>query len=89
MAAGNIRRQPFVDIWRSSQVLQWIRGLRVEDYADCAPCSHKSWCTRERGAAYTHSGSYTGIDPMVCARAEITHRLAGEAALGEAKEKAK
>jgi MoaA/NifB/PqqE/SkfB family radical SAM enzyme len=89
MAAGNIRRQPFVDIWRSSPVLQWIRGLRVEDYADCAPCSHKSWCTRERGAAYTHSGSYTGIDPMVCARAEITHRLAGEAALGEAKEKAK
>ena len=88
MAAGNIRRQPFADIWRSSPVFQWIRGLRVEDYAECAPCSHKSWCTRERGAAYTHSGSYTGTDPMVCARAEITHRLADEAALRDARAKA-
>jgi AdoMet-dependent heme synthase len=79
MAAGNIRKQPFAEIWRSSPVFRWIRELRIEDYKECAPCSHRSWCTRERGAAYTHSGSYTGIDPMVCARAEITHRLATEA----------
>jgi radical SAM protein with 4Fe4S-binding SPASM domain len=78
MVAGNIRQQPFADIWRSSPLFQWIRGLRIADYAACAPCAHKSWCTRERGAAYTYSGSYTGTDPLVCAKAEISHRLALE-----------
>lgn len=78
LSAGNIRKQPFAEIWKSSPVFQWIRGLRVEDYAACAPCAHKSWCTRERGAAVTYSGSYTGTDPLVCAKAEVTHRLASE-----------
>jgi radical SAM protein with 4Fe4S-binding SPASM domain len=78
MVAGNVRHQPFADIWASSPVFQWIRGLRVADYPECAPCPHKSWCTRERGAAYTYSGSYTGTDPLVCARATLSHRLASE-----------
>jgi radical SAM protein with 4Fe4S-binding SPASM domain len=80
LVAGNIRQQPFAEIWRSSPVFQQIRGLRIADYAACAPCGHKSWCTRERGAAYNYSGSYTGTDPLVCARAEIAHSLADEAA---------
>jgi radical SAM protein with 4Fe4S-binding SPASM domain len=79
LVAGNIRKQPFAEIWRSSPVFQWIRGLRVEDYPQCSPCPHKSWCTRDRGAALTYSGSYTGTDPLVCARAEIAHQLADEA----------
>jgi hypothetical protein len=59
-------------------VFQQIRGLRLSDYPQCAPCPHKSWCTRERGAAYTYSGSYTGTDPLVCAKAELSHRVALE-----------
>lgn len=78
MVAGNIRQQPFAEIWRSSPVFQRIRGLRIADYPQCSPCGHKSWCTRERGAAYNYSGSYTGTDPLVCARAEIAHGLADE-----------
>ena len=76
--AGNVRQQAFAEIWRSSPVFQRIRGLRIADYAACAPCGHKNWCTRERGAAYNYSGSYTGTDPLVCARAEIAHRIADE-----------
>ena len=78
MSAGNIRRQPFADIWRDAPLFRSIRGLRLADYPSCAPCPHKAWCTRDRGAAYTHSGSYTGTDPLVCARAELTHRVADE-----------
>jgi AdoMet-dependent heme synthase len=78
LVAGNVRQQPFAEIWRASPVFQRLRGLRLEDYRECAPCPHKSWCTRERGAAFTYSGSYTGTDPLVCARAEITHQLADE-----------
>jgi radical SAM protein with 4Fe4S-binding SPASM domain len=81
LVAGNLRQQPFSEIWAHSPVFQRIRGLRLEDYQQCAPCAHKSWCTRERGAAFTYSGSYTGTDPLVCARAELAHRLSDESAL--------
>jgi radical SAM protein with 4Fe4S-binding SPASM domain len=80
LVAGNIREQPFAEIWASSPVLRRIRGLRLEDYQQCAPCPHKSYCTRERGAAVTYSGSYTGTDPLVCARATLVHKLSDESA---------
>lgn len=80
--AGNIRDQPFAAIWADSPVFQRIRGLTLDDYTQCAPCPHKSYCTRERGAAVTYSGSYTGTDPLVCARAELVHRLSDEGRQG-------
>jgi radical SAM protein with 4Fe4S-binding SPASM domain len=79
-AAGNVREQPFAEIWRSSPVFQRIRGLRIADYEQCAPCAHRDHCTRNRGAAFLASGSYTGVDPFVCTTAEIAHRLADERA---------
>lgn len=76
LVAGNVRKQPFAEIWQSAPLFQWIRGLRLSDYPACAPCAHKSWCSWERGAAVTYSGSYTGTDPLVCARAQLSHELA-------------
>jgi radical SAM protein with 4Fe4S-binding SPASM domain len=76
--AGNVREQPFRDIWERSPVFQRIRGLRIADYDACAPCPHKSHCSRNRGAAYNASGAYTGTDPFVCASAEVAHALADE-----------
>jgi radical SAM protein with 4Fe4S-binding SPASM domain len=83
--AGNVREQPFAEIWRSSPVFEQIRGFKMADYKSCAPCDHKGYCQRSRGAAFTASGSYTGVDPFVCSTAEIVHALADErAARGEA-----
>ncbi|HEY2730549.1 MAG TPA: radical SAM protein [Polyangia bacterium] len=79
-AAGNIREQPFAEIWRSSPVFQQIRGLKMADYTQCVPCDHRRHCSRNRGAALTASGSYTGVDPFVCATAEIVHALSDERA---------
>ena len=76
--AGNIRQQPFSQIWRHSPVFQRIRGLRLEDYPHCAPCALKPWCSRHRGSAFLASGEYTGIDPFVCRTAEVTRRIASE-----------
>jgi radical SAM protein with 4Fe4S-binding SPASM domain len=73
--AGNVRDQPFGEIWQSSPVFQRIRGLRTEDYAACAPCSDKAYCARPRGAAYTASGSYTGVDPFVCRTAAVKRQV--------------
>ncbi len=69
--AGNIRERSFADIWRDAPVFQKIRGLRTADYHTCAPCPDKAYCARPRGAAFTASGQYTGIDPFVCRTASI------------------
>jgi len=71
-AAGNVRGQPFAEIWKTSPVFQKIRGLRIADYEACAPCPDKPYCSRNRGAAFNYSGSYTGTDPFVCRSAAIT-----------------
>jgi radical SAM protein with 4Fe4S-binding SPASM domain len=76
--AGNIRERPFLDIWRTSPVFQRIRGLRIADYPSCAPCPDKPYCTRNRGAAFTATGDYTGVDPFVCRTAAITRELVDE-----------
>jgi radical SAM protein with 4Fe4S-binding SPASM domain len=73
--AGNIREQPFAEIWRSSPVFQRIRGLRIADYPACAPCPDKAYCARDRGAAYNASGSYTGVDPFICKTASIRRKI--------------
>ncbi len=77
-SAGNVRRQPFEEIWRGSPVFQQIRGLRLADYAACAPCPDKAFCSRDRGAAYNASGSYVGTDPFVCSAAGIARKVVEE-----------
>jgi radical SAM protein with 4Fe4S-binding SPASM domain len=74
--AGNVRERRFIDIWRYAPVFQRIRGLRMADYVACAPCPDKGYCARDRGAALTASGSYTGVDPFVCQTAAIRREIA-------------
>jgi AdoMet-dependent heme synthase len=74
-SAGNVRQQPFIDIWRASPVFERIRGLRIADYPSCAPCPDKGYCSRDRGAAYNASGSYTGTDPFVCTAAGLARKI--------------
>jgi radical SAM protein with 4Fe4S-binding SPASM domain len=78
MKAGNVRRQPFAAIWAHSSVFRRIRELTIADYSKCAPCPHQAHCSRDRGAAFNASGSYTGTDPFICATAELAHSLANE-----------
>jgi MoaA/NifB/PqqE/SkfB family radical SAM enzyme len=73
--AGNIRQRKFIEIWRYAPVFQRIRGLSIADYEACAPCPDKPFCSRNRGAAYNYSGSYTGTDPFVCRSAAITREV--------------
>jgi radical SAM protein with 4Fe4S-binding SPASM domain len=79
--AGNIREQPFGEIWRDSPVFRRIRGLRLEDYPHCHPCPHKAWCPRARGPNFLTSGDYTGVDPFVCKTAEVVHQIVGSGSL--------
>lgn len=73
--AGNVRERPFGEIWRSSEVFQRIRSLRLSDYPHCKPCEFKRWCRRSSGTVYVNSGDYTSIDPWVCREAEIVKEV--------------
>lgn len=75
-SGGNVRERPFAEIWRDSPVFQRLRGLRLADYPSCAPCDKRDYCSRNRGAAFTASGDYTGVDPFVCETAEVTRAVA-------------
>lgn len=79
-SAGNVREQPFAEIWGSSPVFQRIRGLTLDDFPKCAPCPHRGHCTHDRGAAFNATGDYTGADPFVCETAALAHQLADESA---------
>jgi radical SAM protein with 4Fe4S-binding SPASM domain len=71
LRAGNIREQPFLKIWRDSEVFRGIRNLRIEDFKTCAPCPLKPWCRRSPGSAVILHGEYTGVDPWDCKEAEL------------------
>ncbi len=83
-AAGNVRQQPFGEIWRDSPVFQQIRGLKLADYPGCGPCPDKAFCSRDRGAAFNASGRYTGNDPFVCTTAGIARKVAEDRAAARA-----
>lgn len=62
MEIGDVRRQPFDEIWRTSEVLQ---RLRTMDYAGgCGSCDYKRACGGCRArAAYYHEGDYMAEEP--------------------------
>lgn len=79
LPAGNLRERPLAEIWKSSPVFRWIRGLRQEDFKTCTPCPHRATCRRTSGGMVVSAGDYTGIDPWTCGEAELLHRLHDEA----------
>lgn len=88
--SGNIRDRSFREIWKESPTLNWIRGLRLEDFAACSGCEHRPWCRRSSGVLYLNTGSYTGParfgDDLTCVDAEVRHSLAAEPVTGEGAE---
>ena len=62
---GNVRRQPFVDIWRHSEQMNEVRSIRVKDLTTCTHCSHGSSCTRCPGLAYME-GNMRGPSSQDC-----------------------
>jgi radical SAM protein with 4Fe4S-binding SPASM domain len=81
LAAGNLRRQSFAQIWRDSPVLRRIRGLTLDDFAVCKPCPDRPWCRRNSGVAYVNTGNYTGPEPFTCMEANVLRGIEAPAAI--------
>ncbi len=75
LAAGNVRKQSFGEIWRNAEFFRRIRSLHLEDFRTCAPCPLRAWCRHEPGAPSALHGDYTGVDPWVCEEAAVIQKI--------------
>jgi radical SAM protein with 4Fe4S-binding SPASM domain len=65
LTCGNVRQQPFLDIWQNSEQLKEVRSIRVKDLTGCSQCTHVTNCTRCPGLAYME-GNMRGPSTQDC-----------------------
>jgi radical SAM protein with 4Fe4S-binding SPASM domain len=63
LSAGNVRREAFSDIWRSSPLLQEFRRRPRPLGGACGECAHQNICGGCRGRAYAHTTDPLAADP--------------------------
>lgn len=76
LSAGNVRGQPFADIWRSSPLLLELRGQRTLE-GTCGGCNYRDVCGGCRARAYAATGRLFASEPS-CAYA-LAHIHDGKA----------
>lgn len=75
--AGNLRRQPFDEIWYGSTQMNRVRAVRESQLPVCSTCSIRKHCGRCPGLAQMEGGDPLGPYERACEMAEMTARLAG------------
>jgi len=60
--AGNIRKAPFPEIWKGSEVFKSLRDESLLT-GKCGPCEFKSVCGGCRARAYAETGNYLAEEP--------------------------
>ncbi len=71
---GNLRHQPFKEIWNESPALHQLLGLRARDFETCNHCSAFGDCKPCLGVSWTENGTLTGANSESCRR-ETTRAL--------------
>jgi radical SAM protein with 4Fe4S-binding SPASM domain len=77
IACGNVRDEPFAEIWHRSPEMQRVRSIRIRDLHTCSSCAASRFCTRCPGQALVETGDLHGPSPANC-----EHALAGAQAAG-------
>jgi AdoMet-dependent heme synthase len=70
LPSGNLRRERFEDVWRSSQQLEEVRAIRLRDLPTCSVCSLNASCTRCPGLAYME-GNMRGPSSADCEKSMV------------------
>ncbi len=70
LACGNVRKQPFQEIWRDSAPLQEVRAVRIRDLPVCSTCVHAGSCTRCPGLAFME-GNFRGPSAADCEKSYL------------------
>ncbi|MFZ3200770.1 MAG: radical SAM protein [Candidatus Acidiferrales bacterium] len=70
LTCGNLRRQPFLEIWRDSPQLAEVRSIRAKHLTTCSSCAHVGGCTRCPGLAYME-GNMRGPSTADCEKSFV------------------
>ena len=81
IACGNVREEPFEDIWRRSPEMLRVRSIRIRDLHTCSTCAASRFCTRCPGQALVENGDLYGPSTASCEHALVGAQLAGSSAV--------
>ena len=81
IACGNVRDEPFEEIWRRSPEMLRVRSIRIRDLHTCSSCAAARFCTRCPGQALVENGDLYGPSTGNCEQALVGAQLAGSSAI--------
>jgi radical SAM protein with 4Fe4S-binding SPASM domain len=81
IACGNVREEPFAEIWHRSPEMMRVRSIRIRDLHTCSSCAASPFCTRCPGQALVEGGDLYGPSPANCEHAFVGAQLAGSSAI--------
>ena len=81
IACGNVRDEPFAEIWHRSPQMLRVRSIRIRDLHTCSSCAASPYCTRCPGQALVENGDLYGPSPANCEHALVAAQLAGSSAI--------
>ncbi|MGQ9705440.1 MAG: radical SAM protein [bacterium] len=71
LSGGNIREKNFINIWRESNVMKFIRKMKNIPIDECSKCRYIDYCMRCPGTAWLEEGSLTIPSSQACREAKI------------------
>jgi radical SAM protein with 4Fe4S-binding SPASM domain len=80
LPAGDLRAQPFREIWRESRMLATVRAYRQRDRRGCSQCALRPGCSFCMGRAYLETGQALAPARVLCHEAEARASLPSRAA---------
>ena len=77
IACGNVRDEPFAEIWHRSPQMTRVRAIRIRDLHTCRSCAASPFCSRCPGQALVETGDLHGPSPANCEHALVRAGVAG------------
>jgi radical SAM protein with 4Fe4S-binding SPASM domain len=81
IACGNVRDEPFEEIWHRSPEMLRVRSIRIRDLHTCSSCAAFQFCNRCPGQALVENGDLYGPSPANCEQALVAAQAAGSPAV--------
>jgi radical SAM protein with 4Fe4S-binding SPASM domain len=77
---GNVKETPIKDIWDNSEKVQYLRGLRKQDFPKCIQCPDKDFCTMcmVRNANENPLGNPLAVSEYFCKVAQLSRKISLE-----------
>ncbi len=74
---GNVKETSLNDIWDNSEKVQYLRGLRKQDFPKCIQCSDKEYCTMcmVRNVNEDPQGDPLAVNEYFCDIAKLNRKI--------------